>query len=181
MLKDYQEWTSKAYDGWLNSLSEEEKNAISAYTEEEYYTNINAVLRGIQDEYEWMNGEFVKLITNALNKTEIPEDIVLYRGCSQKMLRGIDYSSAEELVGRIVPEKSFMSTSLDYKVSKYGFKNNLFLIIDTPKGTKGAYIGKLSEFDDEMEVLLNKDQKVLIKEVIDDNPSELVLRVEIVK
>ncbi|HEX9061422.1 MAG TPA: ADP-ribosyltransferase, partial [Clostridia bacterium] len=148
-----QSWGSSSYSTWKNALSASEKSAITAYTGDECYQNINAVLRGLESEYEGNNAEIVQELSQALSKSSIPQNITLYRGASKAMLGNLQNLPPEELVGEVISDKAFMSTSL---VPAGAFNGDLTLIIEAPSGAEGAYIGNMSYYPGEAEVLLNK-------------------------
>jgi hypothetical protein len=176
---DADDWASKAYKDWLNSLNDQEKESIRLYTGPGHYENMNAVLRGIETKYLDNNAEIVEQLTATLNKVNVPESVTLYRGTSQAMLGDLKSLSSEDLVGKIIGDDGFMSASLIPDVAQGTFKGDLTLIINTPAGTQGAYVASLSPYP-EVELLLNRGQQMVITEVVKADTSNLVLKVEII-
>lgn len=175
---------SKQYSDWEKSLTKEEREAFQAYTEtKENYKNINRVLRGKESNYIGNNEQYVQNIEGALNRAEVPEDIITYRGTTPSALGEIMDLSPEDMVGNILHDDAFVSTSVNPLVVEYGYsEKGVTLIIETPKGTPGAYIAPVSTIGlGEAELLLNKGQDMLILEVVDPNKNHLVLRVQIVQ
>ena len=171
-------WAEDAYKEWFDSISEKEEQAIIDYTGEDYYRNINRVLRGLDNKYEDNNAEIVDNLTMALDKAKVPENITLYRGTSLNSLGELANLEPEDLIGQQFEDKGFFSASFDKNVA-VKFKDNLILEINVPKGTSGAYVAKYSQFGSESELLLNRGQRMLIKGYDDTNPEFLILKVEI--
>lgn len=176
---DANAWASNGYAGWLKNLTSEQKEAIKAYTGPSCYENMNAVLRGIEKNYNGNNAEYVRILSEALDNASIPENVTLYRGTNQKMLGDLIHLDPADLVGKNIQDNAFMSASLISDVADGAFKGDLKLIIDAPAGTKGGYVASLSPYQ-EVELLLNKGQEMIIKEVVNSDPSNLILRVEII-
>lgn len=169
------EWGQK-FEDWSFDLLDEEADAITCYTENKYYRNINSVLRGLEKEFHVGNAEIVENISKALNKCELPEDIIVHRITSQTILGDIKSLPLEDMVDNIIKEKAFMSTSL---LEKSTFTGNLKLIIEAPKGSTAAYIADLSRCFTEYEVLFDKGQEMMIKSAtqLDNGQLELVVRI----
>ena len=169
------EWGQK-FEDWSFDLLDEEADAITCYTENKYYRNINSVLRGLEKEFHVGNAEIVENISKALNKCELPEDIIVHRITSKSALGKLKDYPIEKLVNKIIDEKAFMSTSL---LEKSTFTGNLKLIIEAPKGSTAAYIADLSRCFTEYEVLFDKGQEMMIKSAtqLDNGQLELVVRI----
>jgi hypothetical protein len=165
-------WVTKHYANWPSSLTKAEYEAVRAYTGDNYY-NINRVLRGLERSYEGNNEKYVELISQALNKYPVPEDVVVYRGTSIDSLGKLKNLPPDKLVGKTIQEKGFMSTSLD---PSQAFHNDITYVIKVPKGTPGAYVGGVSRFPGEMELLLDKGREMVITEVkpLEGNRMEIV-------
>ncbi len=82
------------------------------------------------------------------------------------MLGTLKNTPVDELVGKGISDKGFLSTSL---IPDGQFGGDLLLKIDAPTGTKGAFIGDLSVVPTEVEILLQKGQNMIIKEATDVN------------
>lgn len=155
-------WAEKHYDEWTRSLTAEEYEAVFAYSGPNY-SNINAVLRGIESDYVGRNEEYVHFVSQALQKYPVPENIIVHRGTSLAafgMLKDLPY---EKWVGRTIPEQAFMSTSL---VMEGSFPMPVYMEILVPKGTPGAFIGMISEYKQEVELLLDKGAQFRIHQVV---------------
>ena len=167
---------SKKVSDKFRRFYDEEADAITCYTENKYYKNINSVLRGLEKEFHVGNAEIVENISKALNKCELPEDIIVHRITSKSALGKLKDYPIEKLVNKIIDEKAFMSTSL---LEKSTFTGNLKLIIEAPKGSTAAYIADLSRCFNEYEVLFDKGQEMMIKSAtqLDNGQLELVVRI----
>ncbi len=172
---------SEQYSDWEKSLTKEEREALQAYTGDNY-KNINQVLRGKESDYIGNNEQYAKNIESALNKAEVPEDIITYRGTTPSVLGEIIDLSPEDMVGKILHDDAFVSTSVNPLIVEYGYsEKGVTFIIEIPKGTSGAYIAPVSNVGlGEAELLLNKGQDMIILEVVNPNKNNLVLRVQIV-
>ena len=173
---DAETWAKNAFNSWKNALPADEVNAIWKYTGDECYENINAVLRGLEPAYEGNNARYVELLSQAINKTNLPENVVLYRGTTKAMLGDLKNLPVEQWVGKNISDKAFMSTSL---LSEGAFNKELNLIIKAPKGSKGAFIGEMSQYPSEVEVLLNKGQQMIITDVLESSATKTTIVVEL--
>ena len=172
-----QKWGINEYSTWKSGLSAEETSALSAYTGDDCYQNINAVLRGAESQYNGNNERIVQQLSQALSKASVPRNVTLFRGASKIMLGKYINLPPEKLIGKVISDKAFMSTSL---VDEGAFDADLTLVIETPEGAQGAYIGNLSYYPDEVEVLLNKGQQMVIKNVLDAGTPNMKIVVELI-
>ena len=87
--------------------------------------------------------EFVPYVDSLLSRGETPFDTAVFRKASK--IGGMDYGNAEDFIGRVVADPSYLSTN----ISPWGsFVNtmgtggeNMRLVMMLPKGSKGAYYG----------------------------------------
>lgn len=131
------------------------------------YDNINSTLRGIdkglsQEKIKSVK-KYVSDIDKAINKTVIPDDVVVYRG-----VRNQEYE-----IGKIYNDKAFMSTSLSEKTgntflddfAKPGDTKSL-LEIKVKKGYNGVWMDDFDIREDtgmkEYELLLKRNTKLKI-------------------
>lgn len=151
---------------WSEGLSNEEKSAIRDYTGTSYL-NINAVLRGVENDFSQGNHERAVHIHQALQRSCIPYECTVYRGASLSALGDFQSLSDEQLVGNILIDRGFMSTSLN---SGDAFGGDIRLEITVPQGAQGAYVGYLSQCGHyESEVLFDRRQRMEITNVYRDN------------
>ena len=172
-----QKWGIDEYSTWKSGLSAEETSALTAYTGDDCYQNINAVLRGAESQYNGNNEQIVQQLSQALSKSSVPKNVTLFRGASKIMLGKYIDLPPEQLIGKVISDKAFMSTSL---VGDGAFDADLTLVIETPEGSRGADIGNLSCYPNEAEVLLNKGQQMVIKNVLDVGTRNMKIVVELI-
>lgn len=168
----------KEYQKWIDELSDEEKYAIRKYTKNSvdyrkpnrFFERLNSMLRGSYDtsssDYQILK-KYASIISKAIKKHPIECNIVCYRGS--------DYNPAFGCkVGDKISSEAFLSTSV---VKKRAFKAKYLLIIHVPKGAKVAYIEKLSFFDYQKELLIDKGA---IFKIIDIRNGGKVIEMEVI-
>jgi len=171
-----------------NLLTDQEKDALHEYTDISY-TDIKDYLYGKDinlDDNDFDASEIkemkkqIKLIDSALSKAIPPEeDRVLYRGI--KIPGHVEDASiwlAENYpVGAIIKKKGYLSTSVNPTVALQSYMGiNDSDITDyqtvcllTFSSKRGAPISSnLSAFEDEHEILIGRDQKFKVEEIISD-------------
>lgn len=160
----------KESEGWLQGLSKEEKYAIRKYTynpgdkkPNRFYERLNAMLRGDLPENK-SSRKYANIISGALKKSTLKHDVMAFRGIDADPLPGA-------LAGDIVSPGQFYSTSV---IASKAFGAKYKISIYVKKGSKAAYIEKLSHFDTQRELLLDKD---CIYRVISRKGNEIELEV----
>lgn len=162
------EWTMEnVYDEpWWNSLDEIDRRAITWYTGHGY-EDMNAYLRGMVDSITDKDKEAIERVSDALSKTAIKENVVVTRGMggdgAMTGLLNISVSELEQLlsdnpeglVGMVMRENGFLSTTVDPRINA-AFKSKYELKLNVPAGTHGAYIAPVTRFENEHELLLDK-------------------------
>lgn len=150
-------------DDWLKAISSAELDGVKAYTGSAYI-DMNEYLRK-QSSYT-SYAEEIKQATAALEKASLPEEVIVRRGSSYNMLKelGIDISeeNKDKLVGGIVQELGFMSTSPD---SYGGFSRGIEYVVKVPKGSQAMYVDTISWHSGEEELLINRGGKYIINDV----------------
>lgn len=138
---------------WIDNLSGKEKHAIEKYTfnsgdkkPNRFFERLNAMLRGDLPEDKKLR-EYADTISGALKRNKLKHDIIAYRNLD------IDLYSVFE-VGDIITENQFISTSV---VKGAALSKKYEIIIYAPKGSRGAYIEKISKYPKQRELLLDKD------------------------
>ncbi|MBC2027296.1 hypothetical protein HCJ75_07720 [Listeria welshimeri] len=175
-IEESKNWGIDSFSEWRNSLSSLEIQAIRDYTDIWYYGNMNGYLRGINEKLVPGNAERIKNLSNALGKASLPNNLTLYRGTSSEIfdnlfnLKNLNY---QDLVGKTIEEKGFLSTTT---LSNQKFSGNVTMIINAPKGSKGAYLAHFSDKPEEAEVLFDIGQKMLIRDVTEvGNKIEIIV------
>ena len=147
---------------WSDNLSPSERSAIRDYTGTSY-VNINAVLRGLESDFDVGNHERASLIHSALSQSSIPQSCTVYRGASLNSLGNYANATDEELIGNIISDDGFMSTSLNREDA---FGGEIRYEISVPEGANGAYVGYISHAQHyESEVLFDCGQMLQITDV----------------
>ena len=146
--------------GWRKGLDVKEKAAIRNYTGSNY-DEINGRLRS-GGPHDWQ----VKQLDEALSKTALTDEIVVYRGIKNAEKLGLHPTKS---LGDVIRDPAYLSTSLNPAVAKSfagpeGGKGAV-LRITAPPGTKGASVARLTEFPHEHEVLFSRGSGVKITHV----------------
>lgn len=148
------EWSDKVTPSWLISLTEDEKEGIRKYSGSSY-SDINRCLRkGITDPH-WQ--KYIDSISNGLQKFELKEGIITYRGLQTNAFDGLEMS---DIIGTEITDAAYMSTSL---LGSGAFSGNVQLELHVPPGKHGASIIPLSIFPGEYEFLLDKGTKYVVR------------------
>lgn len=143
----------KDSEGWIQELTDKEKRAIQKYTynsgdkkPNRFFERLNAMLRGDAPENTKLQ-EYAEAISRGLKKNRLKYDVIAYRGMD------IDPSSGIAENGLFRP-KQFFSTSV---VENRSFNAKYRIVIYVKKGANAAYIEKLSHFEKQRELLLDKE------------------------
>lgn len=167
-------WGVEYYQQWTKTLTPEEYEALRGYTLMDY-DNINAVLRGVESAYTGKNAEYVPLISQALQKNPTPEPIMVYRGTSTACLGEYQHLPLDQLKGKVISEKAFMSTSL---LESSSFRSPVKMHIEVPEGSHAAYLESFTQVKGEYEMLFDKNQSMLIKDAyMEDGVLQLHVRI----
>ena len=145
---------------WISALTSEEKRSIMKYTQnsgderdKKFYKRLNAMLRGDIPKDDRLSYHSEQ-ISKGISKFELKHDIVCFRKTPRNY-----YSNAKK--GDIITPNQYISTS----VTRSGaIKGNHLTVIAVKKGSKGAYIEKLSKFQKQREFLLDKSCKYRVVE-----------------
>lgn len=155
---------------WIDSLSGKERHAIEKYTfnsgdqkPDRFFERLNAMLRGDTAEDEKLR-EYAETISGALKKSKIQHDVIAYRNLDIPL-----YDEFE--VNDLLTEGQFISTSVTRGAA---LSKSYKILIYVPKGSKGAYIEKISRYPKQRELLLDKDT---IFRVISKKEKEIELQV----
>lgn len=153
-------------DDWLATLTGTQKSAVVSYTGSAYEA-MNDYLRakGAYDASD-RTKQLIKQCQAALKKASLPEEVIVRRGSGYNMLKelGIDISEAnkDKLIGGIVQDLGFMSTSPD---PSGGFSSGIEYVIKIPEGSQAMYVAPISQFHSERELLVNCGGKFMVDDV----------------
>ena len=123
---------------------------------------MNPYLREKSDQLSKELKENVTALVSALDKTEISDDLILFRGTNNLdyILKkyGFEAGATKENISqicggtKIISDNAFLSTT---PVFGKGFTNKKVVeVVRVPAGTKGSFLGKHSTYDNECELLL---------------------------
>ncbi|MED4069929.1 ADP-ribosyltransferase [Priestia endophytica] len=180
-IEEAHEWGSTYYDGWIDTLTEEERRAITRYTGPDHIY-INHYLRGIIENPGDVPLQVIENVKKGLDKAEVPHDMQVYRGTSKKPLEYIlEYNQfgqiePESLIGKSIRDNAFVSTAI---VKELSFSKDVSWEINVPEGTHAAYVAKISRYPNEAELLLNAGQEMIIKEAELDKRGKLHIVVDL--
>ena len=105
------------------------------------HLNVNGKLRGSETRQDHLADEIIEELTNVIDRTIVPEDMVVFRGTALP----------NSVVDRMIEtgsfrDNGFVSTSLNTKIagdfSDFAGMNmsEIDMIIKVPKGSKGLYV-----------------------------------------
>ena len=175
-IRDVREYSAN----WIDSLSEEEKRAINDYTREvpPYYKNINGVLRGKENHFEYGNEERNELLHKALSNANLPNNITVYRGGSSSVLGNLATVADSELIGKTFLDRGYVSTSMSPNTA---FRGDVLMVINVPTGSHAACIEELSAAGSyEQELLIDRGQLFSISGVHRDQHNRRIIEVNLI-
>lgn len=143
-----------------NQLNGKQVSALTEYTGEGCYRNINNSLRGSEVATSG-NTQIIKTMDSALDNASLPSDMTLYRGTSQNALGDLKGLSPDELVGKVFTENGYMSTTTSSTVAQ-GWANDMKMTIEAAQGSHALDISQISNFPWEQEVLFARGQEMMI-------------------
>lgn len=147
---------------WDKELSVKERDSVVAYTGQ-HYRQMNRDLR--EDNFSGSaKKNYIIGATNALEKSEVADDVTVWRGMGSKhtLARSLGVSKEQlsqmvtdgSIVGQAFTEKGFCSAGV---TPGAGWSKPVSLEIYVPKGTKGMYVDPISEHSGEHELLLQRN------------------------
>ncbi|WP_374019163.1 ADP-ribosyltransferase [Paenibacillus thiaminolyticus] len=172
-------WGKDHYKTWANATAKGEPDApnrlnpdqlrdILGYMERDYQA-INTYLRD-NGKGDAALDEKIKNISEGLRKTSIPENMTVYRLCSNLEF-GYEIGQTPTLedfegkfLNQIHEEKGFYSTSIASAGLDFG-NRPLILRLHVPKGSIAAYVTALGGKTGEKEILFDKGSKYTIDKI----------------
>ncbi len=155
----------KESEKWIESLSSEEKRAITKYSrnpgdegEEKFYYRLNSMLSGKTPKDPTLQ-YYADTISGSLNKYDLKHAIICYRSVGSNPLQGLS-------VGDVYTPNQYISTSV---TSKGALDKKFKIVILAPPGSNGAYIENLSEYPKQREFLFNDKCRYTIIELTEDS------------
>jgi hypothetical protein len=146
------------------------------------YSDMNGCLRfsaGCSDGVETAN----ELAATAMRP--LPRAITTFRGANLRALGVANHQALAGMVGNVVRDPGFSSTSLDPSVAVSfgqgsGSADRVIMQIESPAGTPAAYVDGISQNPGEFELVMSPSTRYEILEVVsptDGGPSTVRLRV----
>ncbi|MCX5209098.1 hypothetical protein OG689_07330 [Kitasatospora sp. NBC_00240] len=154
------EYGAKTWNETADNLPAEQRKAVENYTLDsetapkgQSYQDINRSLRDEIPRTSQIDQQVADL-DRALQAHPVPEDIVVTRGTD---LGHLDVADPEDLVGKTITEKGYMSTSLGDLPSMYQGKEAI-LHLSVPGGTPGLWVENVGAMGAaERELLLGRN------------------------
>ena len=167
---------------WQPTLTEHEKDIIVRYTKNESGV-INPILNKGAIQLDDTVRDVVETLSNAISKFELEYDITVFRGVSKNEYEQIIAGHSEYRTKTFL---SFKSTSLDsseadnfstfpYIDSPYEGMKKHILIVYVPKYSRGAYLGDLSDAQNEKEFLLDKDTSYRVVDIVSNDGTNFAI------
>ncbi|RRD38808.1 DUF935 family protein [Leptotrichia sp. OH3620_COT-345] len=147
----------------VQDITYQEHKAILSYSGDSY-TDINEVL--LSGKINEKLQKEIDLISSAINKNEIKENIQVFRGVSGKHTEQL-ILIGEKLIGKTIPNNCFLSTSLSFDVAKsFAKETGVVFNIKVPKGKKAFFLSQQDAYySPELEILFDKKTNIKIEKV----------------
>lgn len=169
--KKMMEWGEKYYPSTrYNSLENKEiKDFLNYYTGNADRL-INGALRNTQNfdelfSYGLFTNETYIRVLEEIENASIPENIIVYRKIGKYLFDNmLEWSKINHIrKGCIIFDKGFLSTSLSYRAARsiHHLGKDIMATIYVPKGTKGIYLGNLTNLN-EYEMLFLPETKLKV-------------------
>ncbi len=172
LIRKYEDKTFKlfGYEPGDGILTKEEVESFKLYTSDEF-EKINKYLRGeIKDGVRYAEWEQVyynlsetsERIKNILKNNYLDDDLILYRGISEKEFYNLKTATVFDSFKSTTFDKDIMQEFIETAKEETKIMKEYKVVINAPKGTQGVYINSKGAFEDEKEFLLNIGQKYKI-------------------
>lgn len=151
--------------GFFQNLNSEQKEAVNNYTSSGY-KSMNKHLRSgepISPEGQ----AYINNLQSALSNSRLRTGVTVYRGVDSDALPNGGNISDDDLVGKVMIDRGFMSTTFSMDTAREFSRENIF-VIDAPAGAQGAYMGEMSSVPWEDELLFNSNSILKIQNVEHD-------------
>lgn len=125
------------------------------------FANINAVLRGEVKKFCGSNASRIPKMDKYIEACKIQKEMRVFRGTCRKALGQYQNLSTEELVGKTITDKAYMSTSKNYSTA-FSFSKGVILVIDAKAGSSICPLTTLSNVPSEREYLIGRDESLQI-------------------
>ena len=172
-------WGNQHYTGWVTSLSERERSSLAAYSGAEY-GELNRKLRA-GTALSPRESSLQENIHSALAKASLPEDVQVYRALPEGAVRELALYCSQDIIeeGITIQDSAFMSCSLvsDNRFNRSPANKYIFRMA-APAGVHAAYIGGLSFFENEQELLVDGNHSIYVTGITKCRRSQITERPE---
>ncbi|KKN18321.1 hypothetical protein LCGC14_0956860 [marine sediment metagenome] len=145
------------YQDWHDNLDDTERRGLQNYTSNTYHEMSDYLRKG---EEPWGDTKVqVRALSEALDRSRIPENVMTYRGISEETFEKLMVIGE----GGIYTDKGFISTSINKQFGT-GWKL-AYIEIKVPKGIRGASIAQESNHSIEAELLLQRGTQFRIESI----------------
>lgn len=145
---------------WKKKLLGSEQNALYEYSNTDFGITNRYLRNALLPDDDIVSNQTIqriKELDRVLSKNTLDDDLTLYRGVS---FDEFNYWKTSNIID------TYKSTSINVKITDT-FDSVYKVYIKAPKNTKGFYLGEHSQFKNEKEFLLNRDQKYKILKIED--------------
>ena len=153
------------YRAWVSALTEEERTAITTYTGTGGFQEVNSTLRSGTSANSLPQGTrlLIEQLRSGLEKAPpTMEPLKIFRTTTKEALGEYSLLPLGELVGKVITDNAFMSTSLYENKATISndperlLNNNVMLAINVPPGTSGiGFLEGITSIPGECELLFN--------------------------
>lgn len=164
-------WGEENYSEWQDGLSESEAAAVERYTSTRHYATVNEYLRtGSADGEERIARQMQRELDSALESSSVPEDVIAYRGVGRD---AFGEGNLEDMVGETFTDRGYVSTALNPRAAN-AFGDSIVMRVSVPSGSRGAYVGGLSDNPSEGELLLPRGSSFVITSVSESGSNTFI-------
>lgn len=155
-----------------------EKQAVSRYTNDEQYKEINGYFRGKQGDISPENQRAVQELDSALGKSTLAENTVVYRGMTMTPDLRKKFKPGTTFV-----DSAYISTSLSQaKAESFsGGADTAVIRIKAPKGTNALAVETISEYADEKEIILPRNSRIVVTKVTESDDGRTYIDAKVLR
>lgn len=155
---------------WRQNLTKNQAVSLKDYASSGFMA-INGSLRGIEKPTPYTDNR-IKAIDHALAKFQNPYAVTLWRGTKLKTFKyGLEKGKLH--IGARYSDQGYLSTSL-IKEGILGFGTNAVVKVQLPKGNYAAPLYKISDYENEQEMLLKRGTKFIVTGIEKKNGQTLI-------
>lgn len=186
--------SSGMFPDWEQAVTDAEKKSAILYTKSAYRA-MNKYLRSGEDAYKawavnhhdyYFNGnpeaieEHAKRIDAAMDKFDLKQNIVVWRGGSSRLVNGAStVAELKAMIGAVVRDKGIMSTAVT-KAAACGMEgSNIGYEVEIPKGRgRGIFIDPVSANRGEEEFMVRRNTRYQITGAYTDTHGNVICKLK---